>query len=100
MMTWRALAVSITSTVAFSAMGCQGTLKVVDRERGATLRSSWSIDDSEELGRLPHGATLNFDAVSMPLLAREPYQSGGARHPSTLYTRYLLRWKMVTVGQA
>lgn len=42
----------------------QGTLRVVDKERGATLRSNWSIDDSEELGSLPYETTLRFDAVS------------------------------------
>ncbi|CAM9279020.1 unnamed protein product, partial [Choristocarpus tenellus] len=41
----------------------QGVLTVMDYTRGATLRSSWSIDDSEEVGRLKKGDTLQYDAV-------------------------------------
>lgn len=42
----------------------QGSLTVVDPDHGATLRSSWSIDDSEELGKLEFGFSLDYDAVS------------------------------------
>ena len=37
---------------------------MVDPHHGATLRSSWSIDHSEDLGKLDFGTTLNYDAVS------------------------------------
>lgn len=43
----------------------QGSLTVV-WEHGATLRDSWSIDSSHELGRLAFGASLDYDAVSVP----------------------------------
>lgn len=36
---------------------------MVDPDYGATLRSSWSIDHSEELGKLAFGTTLDYDAV-------------------------------------
>eukprot|EP00904_Undaria_pinnatifida_P010034 jgi/Undpi1/6160/HiC_scaffold_20.g08644.m1 len=41
----------------------QGSLTVVDPEQGATLRSSWSIDNSEELGKLEFGFSVDYDAV-------------------------------------
>lgn len=41
----------------------QGSLTVVDPDHGATLRSSWSIDNSEELGNLEFGFSLDYDAV-------------------------------------
>lgn len=37
---------------------------MVNANRGATLRDSWDIDDSEELGKLVCGVTLEYDAVS------------------------------------
>ncbi|CAN0233470.1 unnamed protein product [Ectocarpus sp. 6 AP-2014] len=40
----------------------KGSLTVV-WEHGATLRDSWSIDSSHELGRLAFGASLDYDAV-------------------------------------
>lgn len=43
--------------------GVKGVLLVVDKKKGATLRSECSIDDSEELGRLRDGVSLDFDAV-------------------------------------
>ena len=42
----------------------QGSLTVVDPDHGATLRSNWSIDNSEELGNLEFGISLDYDAVS------------------------------------
>lgn len=48
----------------------QGSLTVV-WEHGATLRDSWSIDSSHELGRLAFGASLDYDAVSVPRVALE-----------------------------
>ncbi|CAM9349048.1 unnamed protein product [Ectocarpus sp. 4 AP-2014] len=40
----------------------KGSLTVV-WEHGATVRDSWSIDSSHELGRLAFGASLDYDAV-------------------------------------
>lgn len=37
---------------------------MVDAKHGATIRNSWSIDNSDELGRLEFGASLKYDAVS------------------------------------
>lgn len=36
----------------------------MDPDHGATLRSNWSIDNSEELGNLAFGFSLDYDAVS------------------------------------
>lgn len=45
----------------------QGSLTVVC-EHGATLRDSWAIDDSSEVGRLVFGASLDYDAVRLRYL--------------------------------
>lgn len=50
----------------------QGSL-TVDWEHGATLRSSWSIDDSQVLGKLACGASLDYDAVSFSLWGLEAH---------------------------
>lgn len=47
----------------------QGCLAVVC-DHGATLRSSWSIDDSREVGRLVFGASLDYDAVRLTAVVR------------------------------
>lgn len=49
----------------------QGSLTVVDPDHGATLRSNWSIDDSEELGKLAFGDSLDYDAVSRKISSHE-----------------------------
>lgn len=36
----------------------------MDAKHGATIRNSWSIDESDELGRLEFGVSLKYDAVS------------------------------------
>ncbi|CAM9464885.1 unnamed protein product, partial [Laminaria digitata] len=46
-----------------AAVAQKGSLTVVDPDHGATLRSSWSIDNSEELGNLDFGFSLDYDAV-------------------------------------
>lgn len=37
---------------------------MVDPDHGATLRTSWSIDESEGLGKVEFGVSLEYNAVS------------------------------------
>lgn len=46
---------------------------------GATLRSSWDIDDSVELGKVVYGNTLQYDAVRCAIFSVSSAGRGDGR---------------------